>query len=58
MLKRTTNYVETHHKNHSNSPRNTIQKPEQNLNHKQKNLTFTLKNFFQTHTNPLPARKQ
>jgi len=52
MLKRTTNHAVAHHKARLNSPRNTIQKPKQRPEHKQKGSAHTPKNFSQTHTNP------
>jgi hypothetical protein len=45
MQNRTTNYVETHHKTPANRTRDTIQKPKQRSERKQKNQTSTPKKF-------------
>jgi len=45
--------IERHAKTRVNRAKNTIQKPNQRLKHKQKSRTFTTKKIFQTHTNRL-----
>jgi hypothetical protein len=52
--KATHNNIESTIKTRANSPQSSLQKPEQSLSHKLKSRAFTAKNFFQTHTNPLP----